>query len=255
MHVTGVISHYPYESWDDFKTQFVHELYEDGIFRRGEHFFRGVGNDAWHLETSFDRRFASFTGEQRVDLWQSLLGAFRSVLKESSLKPELYEDDTAALALGQHNGLPTRLLDWTMSPYIAAYFAFRHALGQEFDASQRVAIWVLHTGSKAWARDFGVELIAIEPTPNERLRAQLGRFTYHRTTHACLEDYVSELRADDALAFASLPVATAIQAIPDLEAMGVHAGALFPDVSGLAEAATMRATYRHLAGTLGGRRG
>ena len=228
--------------------------YHEGIFRRGDHFFRGVGSADWHLETSFDRRFSSFSGEQRVELWQSLLSAFRSVLTESSLNPELYADDTAALALGQHNGLPTRLLDWTMSPYIAAYFAFRHALGQDFDTSQRVAIWVLHTKSRAWSRDFGVELIALEPTPNERLRAQLGRFTYHRTTHACLEDYVSEMGASDALAFATLPVTTAIQAIPDLEAMGVHAGALFPDVSGLAETATLRATYSHLADTIGGRR-
>ena len=244
------ITFLPYQSWDDFKTHFVHELYEEGIFRRGAHFFRGVGSADWRLETSFDRRFASVDGHDRVALWNSLLESFRSVLAESPVAPETYADDVAALALGQHNGLPTRLLDWTVSPYIATYFAFRHALNQDFDPTQRVAIWVLHTGSRAWSRDLGVELGALEPTSNERLRAQLGRFTYHRTTHACLEDYVRDTGATDALSVATLPVHTAIQAIPDLEAMGVHAGTLFPDLSGIAEAATLRATYSHLADTL-----
>jgi hypothetical protein len=248
--MTDTITTYSYDSWDTFKTQFVHELYDDGIFRRGAHFFRGVGSADWRLETSFDRRFSSFDGTERVALWQSLLESFRSVLTESSMRPETYADDLAALALGQHNGLPTRLLDWTVSPYIATYFAFRHALNQDFDPTQRVAVWVLHTGSTIWSRDFGVELVALEPTTNERLRAQHGRFTYHRTPHACLEDYVTEMGVTDALAVATLPVHTAIQAIPDLEAMGVHAGALFPDLSGIAEAATIRATYSHLADTL-----
>lgn len=248
--MTDVINVIAYESWDEFKSQLVHELFDDAVFRRGEHFFRGVGSSEWRLETSFDRRFKSFTGEQRVSLWQSLLDSFRSVMTESAFPPELYADEINALALGQHNGLPTRLLDWTVSPYVAAYFAFRHALNQEFDPGQRVAIWVLHTRSKVWSRDYGVELVSLEPTTNERLRAQGGRFSYQRTPHACLEDYIRDLGVSEALDVVTLPVPTAIQAIPDLEAMGVHAGTLFPDISGLAEAATLRATYSHLANTL-----
>ena len=49
------------------------------------------------------------------------------------------------LALMQHYGVPTRLLDFTKSPYVACYFAFRYPGNAPYRA-----IWALDTESFVW---------------------------------------------------------------------------------------------------------
>ena len=104
-------------SWADLCERLYDESWQDDIRRFRTNFaFRGLADKTFHLVSSFKRNCGN-----RADLEYHLLRNFRKYAQLGD--SDLTYSDWRWIALAQHHGLPTRLLDWTYSPFVAMHFA------------------------------------------------------------------------------------------------------------------------------------
>lgn len=233
-----------YRSWAEFSSSFRRDLFDDDVFVRGRFLFRGVRAARWRLESSFDRRFPLLPPGEREAVSKRLLRDFLKECEAHALPAVVFEDETTALALGQHFGLPTRLLDWSESPYVAAFFAFDGSLTHVGPEERRddVAIWVLDRRLARSPDCPGIEVVQLASVGNVRLRSQGGSFTRLTTEDIGLEQVAERLEttAGPLLRLIVLPPDEARAALADLDVMGVNHARLFPDLGGAAASALTR---------------
>lgn len=106
------------ESWEHLNQElFPITPNKFGRFRT-DYVFRGLANSAWKLETSL-QRLQHAPGETKK-LEPVILRSFKKYAHQDANPGGSIWN---LLALGQHHGLPTRVLDWTNSPFIAVHFA------------------------------------------------------------------------------------------------------------------------------------
>jgi hypothetical protein len=103
-------------SWNDLNERVFEESWNESLGRFRSNFaFRGQQDSAYDLTTSLMR-----LGGAADHLEGHLLRNFRKY----ALRDAVPGDSVWSwLAVAQHHGLPTRLLDWTYSPYVAMHFA------------------------------------------------------------------------------------------------------------------------------------
>jgi len=110
----------------------IPRLPDEGNHFRSPCVFRGVDVATWGLQTSLQR----LTSEpNRIE--QAVLRSFRKYANDGAFDKE---SEWYMLAVAQHNGLPTRCLDWTASPLVAAHFACGDEKYKDVDG----AIWCLN---------------------------------------------------------------------------------------------------------------
>lgn len=103
---------------DGVKDLIFEQTYNAAIDRtRSSYFYRGMPDPSYKLVTSLRRNCK----EAYVDLEQPLLDNFTKYVRIED--PTINESVWKAMVIGQHYGLPTRLLDWTHSTLVALHFA------------------------------------------------------------------------------------------------------------------------------------
>lgn len=221
--------------------------------------FRGEVSASWPLASSLSRRLRSYCPEARF--WplreERALRVFRRKAHIHLRDAVALDDDLRCLALMQHHGAATRLLDFTKSPFIAAFFALEETVGD-------AAVYALNT-PLLWglAPSFDAQLTReqIDPRkpgnfaryflpnaypllwfgePNEmdvRLGAQSGLFVIPGLLGASIDDILAHYPSPAPLLRKFiLPHRLRSEAMQALYRMNVTYATLFPDLDGLARA-------------------
>jgi hypothetical protein len=174
--------------------------------------------------------------------------AERSLLQDLKLRlPSVYaghvENDWELLALVQHHGAPTRLLDWTRSPLAALWFAV--AEYKRSDNRPDCAVWVCQARNSDYVSE--KETASADPLKltktrlyqpsyfDRRLAAQQGLFSVHKYWEAGGRVVSLEKNKNFSTRVRKLVVPSRFRfsLLKELSAIGVNAASLFPDLNGL----------------------
>ncbi|MFG1397313.1 FRG domain-containing protein [Roseixanthobacter pseudopolyaromaticivorans] len=229
------------KSWQSFKKYAI-------SVERGRYIFRGqsVCN---RLRTAFHRT-------RRKDLFNFITEDIPYIHRVLSAKTHhLFNladpaQNGAFWNLIQHHGYPTPLLDWTYSPFVASYFAFKGATAEV----SKVRIFVFD--KREWMRDFKQMQTVIHipphfsifealPINNERSIPQQAISTVSNVDD--IETYIKQcekLRNKTYLQAIDLPSISRPEVLRELSLMGITPGSLFPGFDGICQ--EMRERYFEL---------
>lgn len=222
-------------AWEEFKSHIT-------SISKFSYLFRGQ-KQKWSLCTSFHRRgryrISEFTNKDVKQLHQRL-----SAITSHFFDLTIPDQNGAFFNLLQHHGYPTPLLDWSYSPYVAAFFAFRDwPIGYDGDDFVRIYIF----NNREWKKLFPqiqnldpsyphlsvMEFIAID---NPRLVPQQAATTV--TNLHDIEAYILRKEEETGVKFLKaidIPAKEREVAMRDLRYMGITAGSMFPSIDGVCE--------------------
>ena len=115
----------------------------DDLERENAWIFRGHQNYEWNLKTSFERMFfetgknSSFASEMEI----ALIKKFQREAHYYGIPNCNYLNIPEWLSIMQHYGAPTRLLDWTHSPWVGIFFAI---IEKRKDDAEGAALWAIN---------------------------------------------------------------------------------------------------------------
>lgn len=225
-------------SWVEFKSH-INTNYSS----QSENYIWRGQEQPWPLQSSFHRT-------RRADLSRFLESDLQKLRRYISVQVNYNfdflntngDDLISFLALIQHHGYPTPLLDWTYSPYIAAFFAFHNIKTLNADEQQNARIFVFNQHEWSKIPQEGFQLAYGPPqftifeslaTHNPRLIPQQGLSAFANI--GSIESYIEEkqnLHNNIFLEIIDIPWAERGAILRELRFMGITFGSLFPGLDG-----------------------
>jgi FRG domain len=251
-----------------FSTETIDNWNRIHDFARLGWMFRGQRSSAWELQTSLERCFnrEGVAASERPWVEAELLREFKRSYHQYTQHVPKSGNILEWLSLMQHHGAPTRLLDFSYSIYIAAYFA----LETTDEASAVWAVngpWALKESVSALKRakkrntkrlqepfqenqesvlfpmlfepPYAKTAVPLNPYRlNERLRIQKGVFLLPGDPSSCFMEHLQSLSGyenDAHIVKLIIPFSIRSEALKSLHSMNISSTSLFPGIDGFAK--------------------
>lgn len=266
------------KSWSEFKpaideirTKYgYHEFGEDQTYKqKNTILFRGHASSKWHLQTTLERKTdQKFTliqylinTKKRIHELESYTGIKWNLPNDSSLSQMVKEQDDKMfgpdslpcyeyLAYLRHHGYPSPLLDWSESPYVAAYFAMCDADPKEERVAVFIYIWSINGGQDRYGE--GEPLIQPKGsriTTHKRHFMQKAQYTIavkwskeHQANIFCPHDEIFDKPHpnQDMLIKITVPISDRKLALKDLDDYNINHFTLFQNEVSLIKALSIK---------------
>jgi hypothetical protein len=256
-------------TWEDFESE-LRALKARRDARKGETalhvsdlLFRGQYKASWPLTTTLERQGkGALTLRQYYRLIcaakphiETLTGTRWDVPEYPEYEQWLAENNTAMpgrfpgydyMVYLRHHGFPSPLLDWTRSPYVAAYFAFAHAIPTEGQVSL-YAYWEYPGSGKSYSSS-EPHIWGMGPYVRTHKRHFLQQSEYticlvhgREWTYAAHEGaFAHGDEAQDLLWKFNIPTAERLKVLRLLDERNINAFSLFGSEESLMETLSMR---------------